>query len=167
MTQQEWIQLKEAVSLIAKHCYPDEGSPRNTKNKARRVIGYATKRKQLVRIPFGKKPGFNRQLLLQWAVKKWPNLRSSISIPLILEPTTATMSVGALQPNVRMDVFSSDPEELWERLLRCLNENDEKDAEIQRLQIIESKWNDHLTEDERRRRKARESGKKGGRGNVR
>ncbi len=164
MDQQEWIPLSEAVRLIADNCYPDEGNPRNTKKKARGRIEYARKNGLLIRHPDGSSWKYNRFDFLQWAASEWPELRNAISIPHIAKPPAGSVALeGFVAKGIAID-YPSDPKELKKRYSQCVNEIMRQDAEIRRLQVIESKWNEHLAKEERRRRKSRESGREGGRG---
>ena len=109
---------------------------------------------------------FNGYDFFQWAANEWPELRKAVSIDHIAKPPTGNLNLEAFTADGTVTVYPSDPEELKKRFSRCLDEIKLKDAEIERLRIIESKWNEYLEEKERRRRKSSESGKKGGRGKT-
>ena len=155
----EWINKSDAVSLIAEHCYPNAGDPRNTKNKSRRRIDTAVKAKKLKQFQDGSSWKFDRYGFLQWAVTTWPELRKSLSIPHAIERKTASFQFTGFSPIVH--VTPSDPMELLVELNKCRNTIEEQRAEIDRLRVIESDWTAREEQDQLRRKKQGEHGKKG------
>ena len=158
MNQQEWIRLKDAISLIAENCCPDEGDHRNTKNKVRGKIRTATQKGLLVRCPAGSSWKFNRQDFLQWAVNIWPQLGDYVSIPLVIQGTLATMELRGFPASIRLT--PSDPQELQDLLNRCRDELDQAKAEIQRLKPFEEKWKAEKKTQEERSKKLSDHAKK-------
>ena len=161
MSQDEWISLSEAVVLIAEHCFPEEGNWRNTKNKARRRITTAIGNEDLHRVPNGSSWKFDRGDFLQWAARKWPDLRQHVSIPVIIQGAFAETSIGTFSASLRHT--PSDPEELKSLLNKCRSELEEARTRIQRLERIEQEWIEARKKDAERRSMQREYGRRGGR----